>query len=1682
MSDEEIKTRNTRLKQRATAKRDLAASHIRRLHASAKAAGDDPTARGLIMTAGQDLNNWWSQYSVESDALLNVMVELDEIDQFSPDADADVYAMVVEIKSIINNYEQETLKSSKDARPVIQISDTAIMANPSEDHQSITQTSNAAILPNTASVMETQSSARVSSSPSSDVSFRPQVSMRLPKIPLPKFDGDLHSTRFYYLLGCLEADAGEVLKGIPVSKDTFQLAWNTLVKSYDKPRKLASSIIESFLVAPVSTSESLVDLKRFLSVFDEGLAILESLHLPDLCSFLLFIIASKSLPTHTRRLFESDNSAEYPSVDSVLEFVKNRVRVLENAGGTSGPGKSFGGSNKKPNPGPGKHYNRPSTTQTALVSFVKTQKPKSTDSEKCRCCGGAHALKDCAKFLGASVDDRYHDLTDYVCVCKRRHHGLLHKDPSTSDPSSKVPKVAMFAKHQNQLPSVVLATALLHVQDVAGSPQTVRALIDGGSQISAISANCCQRLGLRAAKWTLPVTGLSELPVPSVLGIVDLHIQPRDSSQSSMPVRAWVLSSITSDMPTSKLPSTVREKCGDLSLADPLFDIPAPVEILLGADIYPMVWSHETVSLGHGYPTAFNSIFGWAIVGPLQHIKAPSPRALPVQISSSVESLMEKFWNVEEPEAAPPVFTQEGQCEEIFLSEMCKNGKGQYMVPLPFRDGQPSSFPGMRQIAVNRLLQLERKLSRDPVLYNNYRRFMVEYESLGHMSEADSPGDYYIPHHAVYKAEGENMKLRVVFDASARCRSGSSLNEGLHVGPKLQQDIVDVLTGFRVHTVAFTTDICKMYRQIWVLEKYRGYQHILWRSSPQLQIRENTLNTVTYGVNSAPYLALRVLRHIADNDCEEVPEVSKALKFQTYMDDICVGAPSLECALSLKSDLIKTLSRSGLMLKKWSSNEPRLLSGLPLEDLAGDPLTFDRGDGIPVLGMQWRPTADHFVYDITAIKSVLSKRGVLSVIARIFDPLGFLSPVIFHAKCIMQRLWSAQTSWDEPLPPAIAKEWQQFLDMLGWLTEIRIPRCIGGSIGIEYSLCGFCDASERGYAAVLYLRVTDPSQKVNVYLLGAKTKLTSLKPTTIPRLELCGAVLLASWLSRMHRILEAHMKISGVYAWSDSTIVLSWLLNPHVALKVFVSNRVHHIKTLLPVCKWAHVRSEENPADCASRGLSPAELVKAQLYWSGPEFLRSPVDHWDLHPTTMPGDQLPEVHSVALLITTSIRKGEWFTRLSSYSIMIRVIARLRRFIGRCRRQETVSGNLTRSELDQALYVLVKCTQGCLLSSLLRELSSGSAVSSKVYAKLSPFIDEFGVIRVGGRLQNAMCSWDRKHPILLPKESHLSALIARHWHLSACHARSNLLMSLVNSRFWIMGVRRVVYKAIKSCITCVKLDGVNPQPKMADLPVSRVQACRAFTAVGIDYAGPLMMKETKLRKAREYKVYIALFVCMSTRAIHLEVVLDLSTDAFLAALDRFVVRRGVPTSIHSDCGTNFVGAARKLRELINSPSSRDQCSSRLMCHWNFNPPSAPHFGGLWEAAVKSTKSLLTRSLGAQTWTLEEFTTILCRVEAALNSRPLTPVTSDPEDLDCLTPGHFLIGQPLMSVPEEELSVKPVNIQRRWKLLQQTFQTFWRRWSSEYLNTLQARIRWSSSQENVKVGDMVVIKDNTAPPLL
>jgi len=243
-----------------------------------------------------------------------------------------------------------------------------------------------------------------------------------------------------------------------------------------------------------------------------------------------------------------------------------------------------------------------------------------------------------------------------------------------------------------------------------------------------------------------------------------------------------------------------------------------------------------------------------------------------------------------------------------------------------------------------------------------------------------------------------------------------------------------------------------------------------------------------------------------------------------------------------------------------------------------------------------------------------------------------------------------------------------------------------------------------------------------------------------------------------------------------------------------------------------------------------------------------------------------------------------------------------------------------------------------------------------------------------------------------------------------------------------------------------------------------------------------MRENKLRKSRQYKIYVSVFVCMATKAVHLEIVTELSTAAFLAGFDRFVARGGLPTDVYSDCGTNFKGASKHLFEVINDPAKHQLFSSHSFCTWHFNPPAAPHFGGLWEAAVRSFKTLLVRTVGNHTLTMEEMSTLLCRIEAVLNSRPLTPMTASPLDLDYLSPGHFIIGQPLLAVPDLNIPEGRSNLLTRWKLLHQCHQSFWRRWSTKYLASLQIRVKWTTDVPNIKVVlagvTMTLLRDSTA----
>lgn len=362
--------------------------------------------------------------------------------------------------------------------------------------------------------------------------------------------------------------------------------------------------------------------------------------------------------------------------------------------------------------------------------------------------------------------------------------------------------------------------------------------------------------------------------------------------------------------------------------------------------------------------------------------------------------------------------------------------------------------------------------------------------------------------------------------------------------------------------------------------------------------------------------------------------------------------------------------------------------------------------------------------------------------------------------------------------------------------------------------------------------------------------------------------------------------------------------------------------------------------------------------------------------------------------------------------------------------------------------------------------------------LSPFLHPIsGLLLVGGRLANAPVPENFKHPIVLPK-CHLAILLIWHYHHLTLHGGPKIIQSLIQRRFWIVGGRNLIRHKLSTCVVCIRGRPKLPQPYMADLPKSRFAQGRPFINTGVDYAGPFLFKTGFRRNSSTDKCYLALFVCLATKCVHLELVSSLSTPAFLAALDRFVGRRGLPEKIMSDNGTNFKGASSHLQcvqqFLRKNNEEIENHLKKQEIKWCFIPPSAPNFGGLWEAGVKSTKNHLKHVLNGQLFNFEELATLLIRIEAILNSRPLCALNTDPNDgVDCLTPGHFLTGAPLVARPEYDVSEENISHITRWKRIAHASQCFWKRWATDYLNTLMQRTKGLNTTENIQCGDIVLV---------
>ena len=753
------------------------------------------------------------------------------------------------------------------------------------------------------------------------------------------------------------------------------------------------------------------------------------------------------------------------------------------------------------------------------------------------------------------------------------------------------------------------------------------------------------------------------------------------------------------------------------------------------------------------------------------------------------------------------------------------------------------------------------------------------------------------------------------------------------------------------------------------------------------------------------------------------------------------------------------------------------------------------------LGVHWCIENDSFGFRISLKDVPLTRRSILATISSIYDPIGIAGPFVLKGKRVLQLITAEKKGWDEPVSGEHIRLWNSWKSSLVHLEALSVPRCYKpadfGDVK-EISLHSFSDACDIGYGVGIYLRQVNQVGNICVSLVMGKSRVCPLKAITVPRLELTSATVSVKVTAMVKEELAVN-KLTGIY-WVDSKIVLGYIHNDRKRFRVFVANRTQTIRNYTDKSHWKYVDTHDNPADFASRGILPNEVEKVKMWLSGPSFLQKPQESWPIEENSF---EIPESDS-EVKSTVSVSHVnvcgtfpdilEMFElRISRWDKMKRVMSLMLKFINNCRGQKTAD-KLTADNMQVAENTLIKLVQTKYLQKELQFYQSKSLVnllsnpSAKTHrsdlTKLDPFIDDQSILRVGGRLGKSSDISLSKYPAILPKKILITQWIVEYYHKKVQHCgRTTTISEMRNDGFWICGIGTLVRKVIFMCVWCRYLRGSVGCQKMAHLPDSRTISEGPFSYTGVDMFGPFLIKQRR----SQVKRYVALFTCLSVRAVHLETTSSMSTDSFIQALRRFVARRGKVRSIISDNGTNFIGANRELKKAweemdhdkISDFLSKENCD---WITWKTNPPHASHMGGSWERQIRTVRSILTAQLKDHSKTLDEesFRTFLCEAECIVNSMPLTVENIEDPSSEILTPSHILTMKSKVVLQPPGIFQKcGVYCRKRWRLVQSLANQFWIRWKREYLYILQTRNKWKTPTRNFKVNDVVLVKEDNTP---
>lgn len=1362
--------------------------------------------------------------------------------------------------------------------------------------------------------------------------------------------------------------------------------------------------------------------------------------------------------------------------------------------------------------------NKKSNARESVHMHEETQ--DSGSKSGCKACqGNCSDLVNCEKFKQMSINNRWNVVKNHRlcnrCLkkhktkcekaaipckadgCDKKYHSILHKH------------VINVAHINHNLNSNKVLFRIMPVKLFNGTKYIrTYAFLDEGSSSSLISESLCNQLGLVGTrqpfcmKWTNNISNWEENSQ-----IVNMEI----SGVYEM-ARKTKLDHVRS-VKSLKLPQQTlnyAELCEKYSY---LRQLPiqsyenANPQILIGLLNWKVaVPTKSKFHEGDG-PVAVKCYLGWTICA--------SPNELPTQapvyschvcectseIDHKLNDMVNEYFNVDSLGICDPKGSLKAIEENRAMQIMEKTtshsvSDGRFQTGLLWRSDQ-IRLPDSRKMALQRLKCFEKRLKADPEMLKIVQAQIKDYLEKGYIRklsdvELREKHDrvWYLP---IFTVQNPNKpdKIRMVWDAKATV-NGVSLNTALLKGVDLNSSLLGVLFRSRERKICICADISEMFHRIKVNDEDQHVLRFYWRNCDDSKDPETyVMMVMTFGATCSPFCAQYIKNQNAMTFFENYPRAVTSIIKNHYVDDLLDSVDNENEALNLARDVKMIHSKAGFNICKWKSNSKHVMQSLNQEDQSNKVDLNPESCTEKVLGMWWMLDSDEYMFsfkfnkgnrDVLNGHKIPTKRELLKILMSIYDPMGLISCYTVYLKMLLQDMWKAKTSWDEVMNDQQSAKWFDWLKYLPEIEKLRIPRCLLSKFDnwsdTITQLHVFTDAGEECCVCVAYLRISKGND-IDCVLVGSKTKVAPIKARSIPRLELDAAVMGCRFATTIKE--EFSIEINKCIYWCDSSVVLSWLRNKTKRFSKFVGFRTVEILDNSSPSEWRQVPSKLNIADVCTKWdkktIKPN--ISEDIWFKAPTFLSQCEESWP-HQNFESDDVTEEECCMIIDQPITNLNTEIFT---SWKEALNVISDCYRFIANLRMHPTnkFEGLRTNNELEKAKIWLLKMTQSQFYHEEMHCLHYQKHIkrSSALY-KLSPYLDEDGLLRIKGRLDAAKdLPFDAKRPLILPRQHHITFLIVADMHCKFVHQNHETVVNTLRQVYYIPKLRCVLKTVRKNCPVC-KIRSVKlATPEMAPLPDVRLQAfTEPFTYTGVDCFGPFYVAVGRRREKR----WGVIFTCLTVRAIHLEVIQNMDADAFILCFRNFMARRGQPRKIFSDNGTNFVKSERLLREELENVDfnkvAREFISPELS--WHFNPPSCAHMGGAWERLIRSVKRAVYDSLPLHKTPSDALlTSCLITVEGMVNCRPLTYLPIDSEEHEAITPNHFLrlSGNGCKPIGMMDDSVK--TLKYNYQCLEQFANKCWRRFIMEYLPELTCRTKWYEKAQPLRVGDIVVIVDQKLP---